>query len=99
MDLAEVHKLSDNGTIGEMDLEKMDILEDLEGASDGKVLGGFSQLVGNEDILGLETVPEKFLGQGIDEEGQGHDHGESHDPAGSLQKEIFGKEQRVFKLC
>ena len=61
MDLAEVHKLSDNGTIGEMDLEKMDILEDLEGAADGKVLGGFSQLVGNEDILGLETVPEKFL--------------------------------------
>ena len=54
-----------------MDLEEMDILEDLEGTADGEVLGGlFPQLVGNEDILGLETVPEKFLGQGIDEEGR-----------------------------
>lgn len=76
MDFAEVHELSDQGPIGGRDLEKMDILEHLEGATDGEVLGGFPQLVGNEDILGLETVPEKFLGQGIDEEGQGHDHSE-----------------------
>ena len=86
MDLAEVHKLSDKGPIGKMDLEKMDILEDLEGTADGKILGGLSQLVGKKDILGLETVPEKFLGEGVDEAGQGHDHGEGHDSAGSLQK-------------
>ena len=71
MDLAEVHKLSDKGPIGKMDLEKMDILEDLEGTADGKIFGGLSQLVGNKDILGLETVPEKFLGEGVDEAGQG----------------------------
>ena len=43
----------------------MDILEDLEGAADGEVPVGFSHLIGNEDILGFETVAENFFGQDI----------------------------------
>ena len=43
----------------------------------------FLHLVGNEDILGFETVAENVFGQGIDEE--------SHGPAGSLQEKIVGK--------
>ena len=47
----------------------MNILEDMEGEADDTVLGGFPQLVGNADILGIKIVPEKFHCQGLDEEG------------------------------
>jgi len=97
MDLLEIHQFFCDAPTGVHDLQKVDIVEQLKGSPDRQALGEFSQLVGKEGLRFFQGVPKELFGQGIDEEGQAHDHGESHDSAGSFEEEVFGKEKRIFE--
>ena len=69
------------------DTEQMDADTILEDPAGGGVLNGLPLLVWEGRLMVLEHVPDAILQGGIDQQANGHDHEERHDPLGLRERE------------
>ena len=67
----------------------VDVFEKLEDPAERRSIGHASQRVGKPLFESGKSLPETFFGQGIDQQGHGHDGDEGHDPGLLLEEKAL----------